>query len=102
MQVERHGYATVILQEKLTISNASEFKETLQTLFDQGYKVVELDFRNLEIIDSTGLGKLLLLQKVLKEQGGELKIINLESDFVRKMFNFIQLHKTISIEENKE
>ena len=102
MQVERHGYAKVVLPEKLTISNANEFKETLQTLFDQGYIAVELDFRKLEVIDSTGLGKLLLFQKVLKEQGGELKIINLENDFVRKMFNLIQLHKIIRIEEKKE
>lgn len=100
MQVERKGKddVTIIPNERIDITNSSEFKQLFLTLYDEGYSNITIDFSNVSGIDSSGLGKLLLFQKKLKERQGELRIINISSEYVRKMFNMIHLYKVINIE----
>ena len=51
------------------------------------------------MIDSSGLGKILLFQKELREKGGSLKIIHITSDYVKKMFYMIHLDQVVDIEK---
>lgn len=91
--------AVVLVGEKIDLSNTKELKDNLLELIDQGVTHVILNFQNAEMIDSSGLGKILLFQKRLKELDGNLKIININSDYIRKMFKMIHLDKVIDIEE---
>ncbi len=100
MQVERHDdYATVTLPERVNLNNAETLMQTLLNLDEQGFNPIVLDFTDLIMIDSAGLGRLLRFQQNIKEHGGELKIINITSDYIQKMFKVIKLNKVINIEE---
>ena len=90
--------AVVIPQGKIDFSNSQDLKEELLDVYDEGFNEIIIDFSNISSIDSSGLGKILLFHKKLKEREGELKIRNISSDYVKKMFNMIHLDKIINIE----
>lgn len=100
MEVEyRNRQVVVALPEKIAIfKGAEQFKEILLSLYEEGHKTIVLDFKNLIMIDTSGLSQLLVFQHKLKERGGGLRIINITSDYIRDMFKTIELNKVISIE----
>ncbi len=101
MEAKKHeGYGEIILPEVVDLTNASEFKQALQSLYDQGYNTINVNCMNLQMIDGTGLGRLVLIQKKLKERGGELKLINVTNDYVKYFFDIIDIQRYISIEIN--
>ncbi len=83
--------------EKIDISTSDSFKEEVLSYICEGYQQIVLDFSKVEMIDSFGLGKILLLNKELNDRGGELKIINVTSDYVKKMFDIIHLNNIIDM-----
>jgi anti-sigma B factor antagonist len=91
--------ALIIPEGRIDITNSQDLKQKMLELYDEDIKHITLDFTNVTTIDSSGLGKLLLFQKKLKERNGGLKIINITSDYVSKMFKMIHLHKAINIED---
>lgn len=90
--------AVVFLGERVNIMNSPELKQKLQALYDEGVQKITVDFTGTKMIDSSCLGKLLMFQKRLKDRGGELRISNVTSDYISKMFDIIQLYKVIDIE----
>ena len=99
MKVEKNGNQAVVIPDgRIDITNSQDLKKKLLEIFDDGYDEIVIDFSNISSIDSSGLGKLLLFHKKLKERGGELRIINVGSDYVKKMFSMIHLNKVINIE----
>ena len=100
MQIKRKGRSVVMTmpEGRIDLSNSHLLRERLQMLYEEGFDAITLDFNQVTSIDSSGLGKLLLFQKRLKERGGELKIINITSGYIRKMFKMIDLDKVITIE----
>lgn len=86
-------------KENIDFSNSQELKEDLLEVFNDGYKNIVLDFGEIENIDSSGLGKLLLFHKKLKEDDGKIIIQNIQSDYIKNMFEMINLHTIIEIEE---
>ncbi len=100
MQIEHNGEEVKIILPKRVVNfeNAEEFKQTLYDLCEQGYRKIVLDFSHVQMIDTAGISPLLVSQKRLKEQGGGLKIIQISSDYIREMFDTIELYKVIEIE----
>ena len=90
--------AVIIPSGRIDMSNSHILKEKLLELFNDGYTVISVDFTNVAGIDSSGLGKLLLFQKKLKEKDGELIIKNVNNEYIKKMFQMIHLDKVIKIE----
>ena len=85
-------------KENIDFSNSNELKEELLSVYEEGYNQVEIDFSEVDRIDSSGLGKLLLFHKRLKEKKGNLVIKNIESDYIKNMFDMIHLDKIIEID----
>ncbi len=103
MQSEHHEqYGKIILPDKIDLTNANAFKRDLQTLYDQGYNLIMLDCSSLTIIDSAGLGSLIMFQKKLKQRGGELKLINVNHSYIRHLFDMIELNRIIKIESDAD
>lgn len=86
-------------QENIDFANSNELKEKLISIKEDGYNQIEIDFGEVNSIDSSGLGKLLLFHKKLKEKNGELSIKNIQSDYIKNMFDMIKLNKVIKIDE---
>lgn len=56
---------------------AMKLKESALKIIDSGEKNLTLDLRKTEKIDSSGIGKLLFLNKKMKMTGGTFLIINI-------------------------
>jgi anti-sigma B factor antagonist len=89
--------ARIVPEDNIIITNAGELKETLISLINQGVTEITIDFAQVQTIDSSGLGKLLLGQKMLREKDGQLVIENVVSEYIQKMFRMIHLDKIIEI-----
>ena len=100
MQVEyKEDHVTITLSRRVVIfEGAEEFKQTIYALCEQGYKNIVLDFTHVFMIDTAGISPLLVSQKRLKERKGGLKIANITSNYIREMFDTIELGKVIEIE----
>ena len=84
--------------ERIDLTNAAKFKETLQSLYDQGYRIIVINCTNLALMDSAGLGPGHVSTKT-KGPGGELKIVNVNHGYIRHLFKMIELEKIIKISE---
>ena len=99
MQIKKKNNKAVVTPAgRIDITNSQDLKKELLDIYDEGYEQIVIDFGNITSIDSSGLGKLLLFHKKLKERDGKLRIVNVESDYVKKMFSMIHLNKVIDIE----
>ena len=70
----------------------------MENLYKKRYNIIIIDFSKVERIDSYGLKKILLFHKKLKKRKGKLKIINVQNEYVKKMFELICLDKVIECE----
>ncbi|NLJ55479.1 MAG: STAS domain-containing protein [Firmicutes bacterium] len=100
MQIEHCGqFVKIFLPKRIDLINVHKFKRSLQTLFEQGQDFIMVDCTALTMIDSAGLGSLVMFQKKLKDRGGKLKIVNVRHRYIRHLFDMIELSKIICIAE---
>ncbi len=98
MTVQQCEQEVVIqLDKRLNVNNSQELKEMVLRLFGQGYRRITLDFSRASMIDASGLGKIIALQKKLNEQQGELRLINVINKYVQRVFDLVQLEKVVNI-----
>ena len=75
---EREGIVILDLSGRLIVGESvSSLREKIRELSDAGKVNVVLNLQELEYIDSTGLGGLVISYTTLKKAGGALKILNL-------------------------
>ena len=72
------GVTIVELSGRITLDEGSAaLRETLKQLIDQGQKRVLLNMSKVQFIDSSGIGELVSAFTSAREQGGDLKLLNL-------------------------
>ena len=64
--------ATVFLNDKIYVSDASLLRDDLLEIIDQGITDLRMDLSELTYIDSSGLGTLVTINKRTKERNGRL------------------------------
>lgn len=86
----------------LDAREAREFKEKVIDLINKNetHSIV-IDMRNLQFIDSSGLGTFLSILKTLHAQNGELKLSNLSKP-IRTIFELVSMHKIFEIYNSVE
>lgn len=101
MRVKEKGEETTIYieEKKIDITNSQELKEKVKSLMETGVNKINIDFTEVEMIDSSGIGKLLFIQKRLKEKDGKLCLVNVKSDYINKVIKLIHLDEVIEIKE---
>lgn len=98
IEIEKNEDRTRITpEENIGVTNAESIKKKFLELIEEGSREIILDFRRVKNIDSSGLGKILLFQKMLREKGGTLTIENVNSDYLQKIFDMVQLEDLIKI-----
>ncbi len=95
---KRDNCPVFVPEGKLDVTNSQSLANELLELHEKGYSRFVIDFSSVESIDSSTLGKLLVIQKKLKEAEGGLRIVNITNSNIKKVFQMIQLHKVITIE----
>jgi anti-sigma B factor antagonist len=79
-----------------TNDDYTAFKEAMDGMIEKGKIRIILNFKEVHFINSSGLGRLVLAAKKLKELTGALGIVNL-SDDLKELFLFTRLDTKIPI-----
>ncbi len=81
----------------LDAKEAPEFKDKAVALIEANHSnQVIFDLHQLNFIDSSGLGSFLAIQRVLNQQGGELKLSCMNKP-IRTMFELVSMNKIFNI-----
>ena len=100
-QVERQGSVTVVdVDGQLIVGNRQELKQRVLDQLVNGDRKFVIDFSNTGYIDSSGLGVLVSLSKKIREQGGELRLANLNED-LRTLFELTKLDTLFKIADSR-
>jgi anti-anti-sigma factor len=89
-------------EEKLNAKEAPIFKQEILDLIQKTntYKII-LDIQKIKFIDSSGLGSLLSILRLVKDQGGDIKIANMKKP-IRALFELVSMHKIFEIYNSVE
>lgn len=75
---EREGIVIFDLKGRITLgSEATTLREMVQRLESRSKDKAVLNMQNVDYIDSTGLGALVMCASGLKKRGGAIKLLNL-------------------------
>lgn len=73
-------------------------RKSFNELFDKGRRTVVLDLAGVNIINSYGIGKVLMCYKRLKSENGTLMVKPLQG-FVKETFELLMLDKLLPVDE---
>ena len=91
------GARTVVaVTGELDVHTATDLQSALRDLIDSGSADVIVDLRELEFLDSTGLGVLVRALKWAREAGGGLQVIA-DDDKIVKVFTITGLGAAMSL-----
>ena len=76
-------------------------RDTLQKLLAEGDRKFLVNLEAVDYIDSSGLGVLVSLSKKIREQGGELRLANLNDD-LKTLFELTKLDTLFQIADSRE
>jgi anti-sigma B factor antagonist len=91
ISVAKQGDTVILhLGEQLVQENRHDLKRLLMQELGRGERHFRIDLGDTGYIDSSGLGMLVALSKQVREQGGELRLANLNED-LRTLFELTKL-----------
>lgn len=76
------------------MKTGEEFKAALMELYNKGEKEIVLDFGNINLITSHGIGKILMFYKRFKEVGGNIYVAPMRGS-MREIFETLMLDNII-------
>jgi anti-sigma B factor antagonist len=75
---EREGITILDLKGRLAVGESCTLlRESVNDQIAQGNKQLILDLQNIDYIDSTGLGSMVICYTTLQKMGGGMKLVNL-------------------------
>jgi anti-sigma B factor antagonist len=101
-QVEKINDVLVVdVEGQLIVGNRQELKQKVLEELENGERKFVVDFEKTGYIDSSGLGVLVSLSKKVREQGGELRLANLNED-LKTLFELTKLDTLFHIADSRE
>lgn len=90
---------TIMVKGDLDSETSGEaLRKAFNQLFDQGKRTVVLDLSEVQIINSYGIGKVLMCYKRLKAENGVLMVKPLDG-FVKETFELLMLDKLLPVDQ---
>jgi anti-sigma B factor antagonist len=100
--VKKQDDITIVdVEGQLIVGNRQELKQKVLEELEGGARKFMIDFSNTGYIDSSGLGVLVSLSKKIREQGGELRLANLNED-LRTLFELTKLDTLFHIAADRQ
>ncbi len=97
IKVTTEGKKTVMfLSGSIDIPGAESLKKSLTEVLEGDSKEIVIDFKEVNFIGSSGIGKLLIFYKNFKAKGGKMSIINLNKE-ITALFKAIKLDQLFNI-----
>ena len=93
---ELDGVTVLDLSGRITLGEGSvQLREAIRDLISKGSKNILLNLGDVNYIDSSGLGELVTSFTTVRNQGGQLKLMNLN----KHVHNLLQITKLYTIFE---
>ena len=89
------------VEGQLIVGNRQELKQKVLDELEGGERRFLIDFDRTGYIDSSGLGVLVSLSKKIRENGGELRLANLNED-LRTLFELTKLDTLFQIADSRD
>ena len=91
---EIDGVIVIDLDGRITLGDGSALlRELIREHLDKSHKKLVLNLAAISYLDSTGLGELVSGYRLVKSQGGELKLLNLN----KKVSDLLQVTKLYTV-----
>jgi len=94
-------HKVVNISGEVDLYNVSELKKTLFSVTDGANKSVIVDMKNVNYMDSSGIGALVAGQKKMKAHGGHFALMNIHED-VLNILKLATLDKFFKIYETED
>src|ERR671922_665252 len=93
------GVTIVDLSGRITLGEGSVIlRDTVRDLIGKGHKKILLNLGDVNYIDSSGIGELVSAFTTSKNQGGDLKLLNL----TKKVHDLLQITKLYTVFDVKD
>src|ERR1700683_1679401 len=94
--------AVVDLEGKITLGeNTGILRDNLKSLLAQGTKNIVLNMASVTYVDSAGLGELVGAYTTAQNQGGSLRLLNLQAK-MRDLMQITKLHTIFAAFEDEQ
>lgn len=101
IQVESQGERRIVhIAGKVTYEHCAGLQLRLDQMLAEGARDVVLDFKEVPFIDSSGIGEILRLYKLVRERRGELVLAN-PNQKLRTLFAMYRFEKFMKIREGE-
>ncbi len=93
------GVTIIDLSGRITLGEGSVvLRDTIRDVLGQGHKKILLNLGDVTYIDSSGIGELVSAYTSVRNQGGELKLLNL----TKKVHDLLQITKLYTVFDVKD
>jgi anti-sigma B factor antagonist len=93
------GVTVLDVSGRITLGEGSvQLRDAVRDLLSKGQKHILLNLGDVNYIDSSGIGELVSAFTTVKNQGGELKLLNL----TRKVHDLLQITKLYTVFDVKD
>jgi anti-sigma B factor antagonist len=93
---EREGVTILALKGRITVGEVSPVREKISDLIAAGHVRIVLDLGQVDYIDSTGLGNLVISFTQVQKAGGALKLVRLNKRNV-ELLALTRLHTVFEV-----
>jgi anti-sigma B factor antagonist len=94
-----NGVTVVDMSGRITLGEGSVvLRDSIRDLVAKGQKKILLNLGNVTYIDSSGIGELVSAFTTVRNQGGELKLLNL----TKKVHDLLQITKLYTVFDIKD
>jgi anti-sigma B factor antagonist len=93
---QREGVTILALKGRITVGEVTPVREKITALVAAGQSQIVLDLKDVDYIDSTGLGNLVISYTQVKKAGGALKLLNLNKRNV-ELLALTRLHTIFEV-----
>jgi anti-anti-sigma factor len=102
IQIEVRGDRRIIrIKDKITFEHCPLLQSRLDGVLESGVREVFIDFRGVPFMDSSGIGEILRLYKLVRDRHGELVLIN-PNQKLRNLFTMYRFEKFMRIRDDVE
>src|SRR6202162_1068387 len=100
--IKKNAEVVVVdVEGQLIVGNRQELKQKVLDELEKGEKKFVIDFSQTGYIDSSGPGVLVSFPEKIREQGGELRLANLNDD-LQTLFELTKLDTLFQISDTRE
>jgi len=93
------GVTILDLSGRITLGEGSvQLRDAIRDLLAKGQKLILLNLADVNYIDSSGIGELVSAYTTVRNQGGELKLLNL----TKKVHDLLQITKLYTVFDVKD